>query len=98
TTVTPMDPFFQLAALREHHLDDERLGRIEALRVHTMGAHALAAGPSLAGSVEPGAPADLVWVDRDPGTVGVDELLGTEVLGTWVDGARVWPESEAEMP
>jgi predicted amidohydrolase YtcJ len=96
STVTPMDPFLQLAALRGHHLADEGLGRVEALRLHTTGARALADGPSLAGTLEPGAPADLAWLDRNPAEVDVDELTKTEVLGTWVLGARVWPERDAE--
>jgi predicted amidohydrolase YtcJ len=98
STVTPMDPFLQIASLREHHVTEEGLGKIEALRVATMGAHALAHGPGLAGTCEPGAPADLVWLDRDPGSVSPSELLATEVLGTWVDGSRVWPPADAEMP
>jgi predicted amidohydrolase YtcJ len=96
STVTPMDPFVQLAALRDHNVDDEQLGKVEALRLHTTGARALALGPSLAGSLERTAPADLVWLDRNPAVISVDELLQTEVLGTWVLGQRVWPEMEAE--
>lgn len=96
STVTPMDPFLQLAALRDHHIADEQLGRIEALRLHTTGARALAGGPSLAGSLEPTAPADLVWVDRNPAEGPVEGLLETEVLGTWVLGQRVWPDADAE--
>ena len=96
STVTPMDPFLQLAALREHNVDDEGLGKVEALRLHTTGARALALGPSLAGSLEPTAPADLVWLDRNPAEIAVDSLLETQVLGTWVLGQRVWPEAEAE--
>ena len=96
STVTPMDPFLQLASLREHHVDDEGLGKVEALRLHTTGARALALGPSLAGSLEPTAPADLVWLDRNPAEIDVASLLETEVLGTWVLGQRVWPEAEAE--
>lgn len=96
STVTPMDPFVQLKALRSHHVADEQVGRIEALRLHTMGARALAEGPSLAGSLEPGAPADLVWLDRHPAETEVDEITDTQVLGTWVLGERVWPEPDAE--
>ena len=98
TTVTPLDPFLQIAALREHHLEDEQLGKIEALRLHVGGARALAEGPGLAGTLEIGAPADLTWLDRDPAEVEPDELIATEVLGTWVDGERVWPTAEAELP
>lgn len=96
STVTPMDPFLQLAALRGHHVAGERLGKIEALRLHTTGARALAESPSLAGSLEPTAPADLVWLDRNPAEIDVEELTGTQVLGTWVLGRRVWPEAAAE--
>ncbi|MEA2517025.1 MAG: hypothetical protein QOG16_863, partial [Actinomycetota bacterium] len=96
STVTPMDPLLQIAALRSHHIADEQLGKIEALRLHTTGARALADGPSLAGSLEPSAPADLVWLDKNPATATVEELGATNVLGTWVLGQRVWPESEAE--
>lgn len=98
STVTPMDPFLQMAALRSHHIEDEGLGKIEALRLHTTGARALAHGPSLAGSLEPTAPADLVWLDRNPGEIDVDSLRRTQVLGTWVLGLRVWPEPESETP
>jgi predicted amidohydrolase YtcJ len=96
STVTPLDPFMQLAALREHNVPDENCGDIESLRLVTMGARALAEGPTLAGTLEPAAPADLVLLDRDPATARGDELLATEVLGTWIDGRRVWPEREAE--
>jgi predicted amidohydrolase YtcJ len=96
STVTPMDPFFQLAALRGHHVDEQSLGRIESLRVLTTGARALADGPSLAGTLESGAPADLAWLDRDPAQAEIEELGEIEVLGTWVLGARVWPEADAE--
>ncbi len=93
STVTPMDPFLQMAALRDHHVEGESLGKVEALRLHTTGARALAHGPSLAGSAEPSAPADLVWLDRNPIEVDVESLRDTEVLGTWVLGQRVWPEA-----
>ena len=93
STVTPLDPFLQMAALRTHHVEDEQLGRIESLRLHTTGAHALRHGPGLHGTLEPGAPADLVWLDRDPVESEPDDLRATEVLGTWIGGRKVWPQA-----
>lgn len=42
------------------------------------------------GSLEVGKKADLVLVDRDPFTIDPAELSEVRVLGTWVDGARVY--------
>ena len=96
STVTPLDPFLQIASMIEHKVEDEQLGRIEALRLMTNGARAVADGPTLAGTLEPAAPADLVVLDRDVAEVPVAELLETEVLATWIDGKKVWPRAEAE--
>lgn len=92
STVTPLDPMLQTTALRTHHLADEQLGKIESLRLHTTGAAALAHGPGLHGTLEPGAPADIVWLDRDVVEIDATELTSVEVLGTWIGGRRVWPE------
>ena len=97
STVTPMDPFLQMAALREHHVESERCSPLEALRLHTIGAARLSDRHSLRSTLEAGMKADIAWLDRDPLDVGGEDLLGTEVLGTWVAGARVWPEAEAEV-
>ena len=43
------------------------------------------------GTLEVGKAADLVWVDRDPFAIPVEDLSDVQVLGTWVDGARVYP-------
>jgi hypothetical protein len=94
STVTPLDPFLQVAALRTHHVADEQLGRIESLRLHTTGAYALAHGPGLRGTLEPGAPADLVFVDRDVVEPDSAEVGTVEVLQTWIAGRRVWPEED----
>lgn len=96
STVTPLDPFLQMAALRSHHVEDEATGKIMALKLHTLGSRALAFGPSIDGTLEAGAVADLVHVDRDPLESEVDDLIETEVLGTWIGGRRVWPLGEAE--
>lgn len=92
STVTPLDPFLQLRALLQHHDPDQRVGRVEALRLVTTGAHALAYGPGLRGTLEPGAPADLVLVDLDPVTCPPDELNADPVIATWIAGRQVWPE------
>jgi predicted amidohydrolase YtcJ len=83
-----------MAALREHHEPEQVLTADQALHVHTVGSRALAAERDGSGEVVPGAPADLVWLDRDPLRVDPDELLKTEVLGTWRGGRLVWPERE----
>lgn len=90
TTVTPLDPFLQMHALRAHNVAAERLDAGAALYAHTAGARSLRPGP-----VDP-LRADLVWLDRDPVETDPDELLKTEVVGTWIAGRRVFPEAEAE--
>jgi predicted amidohydrolase YtcJ len=90
STVTPLDPFLQMAALRGHHVEAERLDAAAALEMHTIGSRALA-GDASAGTIAAGQRADLVLVDRDPLGTATDELTRTEVLGTWIAGERVWP-------
>jgi predicted amidohydrolase YtcJ len=91
STVTPLDPFLQMAALRDHHVASERMSAEDALRMHCIGSRALGPSPDAAGRLREGSPADLAWLDRDPLEVDPDELLKTEVLGTWKSGRRVWP-------
>jgi predicted amidohydrolase YtcJ len=95
STVTPLDPFLQMKALRMHHVEDERLSGEAALFTMTAGGHSLGRDP-LRGTIEGDGVADLAWLDRDPAEVDPDELEKTEVLGTWVAGKRVWPPEEAE--
>jgi predicted amidohydrolase YtcJ len=97
STVTPLDPFLQMAALRDHHLPDQRLDGLTALRAHTVGSHALAAADARLGTLAPGKRADLAWLDRDPLAVDTQALLETEVAGTWIRGTKVWPEGDAEF-
>ncbi len=96
STVTPLDPFLQMRALRAHHVAAECLTGQEALFLHTGGAHGLSMQDPDRGTIEAGSAADLAWLDRDPVTTDPDELTKTEVLGTWVGGHRVWPVDEAE--
>ena len=97
STVTPLHPFLQMAALRDHHVEAERLSPREALAAHVTGARALAGTDEDAGRLVPGARADLVLVDRDPVAVATEELRSSQVLGTWIGGHRVWPIEEAEV-
>lgn len=90
STVTPLDPFLQMAALRNHHVPGERVEAAAALEMHTVGSRAMA-GDSSAGVIAAGQKADLVLVDRDPLETPAEELTQTEVLGTWIGGERVWP-------
>ena len=96
STVTPLDPFLQMDALRRHHVEAERLDAHAALWVMTRGVSRLAPTEGNRGALEKGAWAEFALLDRDPLAVEGDDLLKTEVLGTWVRGRRVWPRPEAE--
>lgn len=96
STVTPLDPFLQMRALRDHNVPGERLSAADALRLHTRGGHRLGRQDDERGLLARGYLADLVWLDADPLTVEPDELSSIEVCGTWVAGARVWPVADAE--
>jgi predicted amidohydrolase YtcJ len=96
STVTPLDPFLQMAALRDHHVATERLGAGDALAAVTAGVAALAPAEGQRGTIAGSQWADFAWLDRNPLEVSSDDLVKTEVLGTWIAGRRVWPGSEAE--
>jgi predicted amidohydrolase YtcJ len=96
STVTPLDPFLQMAALRDHHEENESIDAAAALAAMTRGVASLAPREGQRGSIAPGQWAEFALLDRDPLAVDPDALLETEVLGTWVGGRRVWPRSEAE--
>jgi predicted amidohydrolase YtcJ len=99
STVTPLDPFLQMASLRAHHVAGESIDPHQALWLHTAGAHGLAPPTGLQAGLlaaDIPSPADLAWLDRDPVSSPPDELLATEVLGTWIEGRRVWPEGDAD--
>jgi len=92
SSVTPLDPFLQMQALRTHHVEEERVDAQTALDVHTMGSHALAGGDETRGVIRAGSLADVAWLDRDPVETEAQDLPSIEVLGTWCRGARAWPE------
>ncbi|MFC6342098.1 amidohydrolase family protein, partial [Nocardioides hankookensis] len=43
-----------------------------------------------AGVLRPGATADLVVLDRDPFAGSADDIGGTRVVSTWIDGTAVY--------
>jgi predicted amidohydrolase YtcJ len=96
SAVTPLDPFLQMAALREHHLPEQRMGGLDALRCHTLGSQSLSASETVLGTISPGRFADLALLGADPAATPAAELGSIEVLGTWVRGVRVWPPEDAE--
>lgn len=96
STVTPLDPFLQMHALRHHHVPGESLDAATALSMNTRGPAEIAGLGHSKGTIEVGMRADLAWLDRDPLTVDNEDLLDTEVLGTWIAGQRVWPQAEAD--
>ncbi|MEA2433160.1 MAG: hypothetical protein QOG54_617 [Actinomycetota bacterium] len=96
STVTPLDPFLQMASLRQHHLPAESMDAELALQIMTVGVANLAAAEGPRGLIAEGGWAEFALLDRDPIEIDPDELLKTEVLGTWVQGERVWPLNDAE--
>jgi predicted amidohydrolase YtcJ len=97
STVTPLDPFLQMASLRDHHVQGQSLSGASSLELTTGAPAALAGHAHRKGAIQPGLQADLALLDRDPLEVDIDEMLATEVLGTWIAGRRVWPPSHAEV-
>ena len=96
STVTPLDPFLQMKALRAHHLAEQRLDAATALRLHTLGPAAIDGRGDVQGTLADGMVADIAVLDRDPLTTASEELGDTKVLGTWIRGQRVWPPAAAE--
>lgn len=96
STVTPLDPFLQMASLRTHHVEEQRLDGFTALRAHTAGGHALAGDDRDRGRIAPGYLADLTLLSADPVECAPEALGDIEVLGTWIGGCRVWPRDLAE--
>lgn len=96
STVTAMDPFLQMYALRAHNVQAESLDPRIALEMNTLGPVVLVNRTIDRGTIDVGMRADLALVDRNPLTTPDEDLRDTEVLGTWAGGTRVWPPEEAE--
>ena len=79
------------AATGAHHLlpGDNAIDRLTSLQAFTRNGARVMQWPDI-GTLEPGARADLVIVDRDPLTVSAADLAETRVLRTVVDGEAVF--------
>jgi predicted amidohydrolase YtcJ len=64
--VTPLDPWIAVAAMEDHHAAEQRLGRVEAVRVHTAGSARVGHQEEKKGLLEPGYHADLCAYEIDP--------------------------------
>jgi predicted amidohydrolase YtcJ len=86
--ITDLDPMRSIAACEGHHDRDQRLTRVESLRLHTVGGARLAHQEDKKGALAPGMHADFAAFEADPFEVGsLDELrpvltvsLGREVF------------------
>ncbi|MEO1583807.1 MAG: amidohydrolase family protein [Planctomycetota bacterium] len=68
----------------------ERMTREQALRSMTIDAAYASFDEDRLGSIEIGKRADFVVIDRDVMTCPAWDIPGTVVLGTWIDGERVY--------
>jgi predicted amidohydrolase YtcJ len=64
--ITELDPWLAVAAMEHHHDATQRLGRIDAVRLHTVGSARLAHQEEKKGLLEPGYHADFAAYDVDP--------------------------------
>lgn len=64
--VTPLDPMLAIASLELHHEPDQRLQRLEALKLHRKGSARLGHQDGKKGVLEPGMHADFAAFDEDP--------------------------------
>jgi len=64
--VTPLGPLDAIGAMQAHHEPTQRLSRLEAIRLHTIGSARLAHQEDKKGALGPGMHADFVVFERDP--------------------------------
>jgi predicted amidohydrolase YtcJ len=74
-------------------LPEQRMSREEALKAMTVWPAYAAFQETLMGSIAPGKYADFVVLDRDIMTVADRDLLGTQVLTTYIGGKAVYDRS-----
>ena len=73
--VTPLDPMLAIASLEGHHEPSQRLGRLEALKLHRKGSARLGHQEDKKGVLEPGMHADFAAYEADPLEIASTEGL-----------------------
>jgi predicted amidohydrolase YtcJ len=86
--VTPLDPWLAVAALETHHDPAQRLTRLEAIRLHTVGGARLGHHDEKKGVLEAGAHADFAAYDLDPSET--EEVRGLRPILTVSLGREVY--------
>jgi predicted amidohydrolase YtcJ len=86
--VVPMDPWLTIHAIEHHHDPGQRMGRAEALRLHTAGSARLAHREGKQGVLEPGMHADFAAYDDDP--LAAEDVRGLQPILTVSLGREVW--------
>ena len=86
--VTELDPWLAVDAMEHHHDPGQRLGRVEAIRVHTVGSARLAHQEEKKGALEPGHHADFAAYDADP--LVADTVVGVRPVLTVSLGREVF--------
>lgn len=100
-SINPYDPWLGMwiAVSRKCRFLDEPLhpesglSRMEALKMYTLWNARVLFMEKDFGSLEKGKRADFIVIDRDILECPVDDMRGTQVLGTWLDGKAVWEKS-----
>jgi predicted amidohydrolase YtcJ len=73
--ITPLDPMRSIAACEMHHDPEQRLTRLEAIRLHTVGGARLGHQEDKKGALAPGMHADFAVFEDDPLEVSTVEGL-----------------------
>ena len=87
TPVTPLDPMLAIWSLEHHHDPGQRMSRLEAVRLCTIGAARLA-HLEKKGQLEPGAAADLAAFEADP--MEAEDVRGLRPVLTVSRGREVY--------
>lgn len=76
-------------------LPDQRLDLVATLTAYTQGSAYVNHLDDVTGTIELGKLADLVVLDRNPFDGPVEEISAARVVGTWIEGERVFAAGDA---